>query len=252
MLLSFSIGWMRCVGVGLLGVFVWGAGVVVPAHAQEAPSVQAVVIDDFEGYEVNAVPSTWRYVAPSGREVPAVRALEKDELFHVRREQGNQYLEVKTVNESIRFSRTKKGTLSWNVREYPILRWRWRAHHLPEGANEREKNDAGGAIYVTFDTDWLGRPKSIKYTYSSSLPIGTVVDFGKLYVIVVDSEPESGTGEWQTVRRNLMDDYRRIFGGRPPARPLSITIWSDSDTTGDRAKVDFDDIEVLPGEAGER
>lgn len=222
----------------------------LPAHAQSGRSSPKVV-DDFEDYDIDTVPATWSYIAPSGEEIPAPQALEKGETFHVRQENANKFLQVKTVNESIRFSRTKEESLSWNVRKRPILRWRWRAHHLPRGASERDKNDAGGAIYVTFDTDWLGRPKSIKYTYSSSLPVGTIVDFGQLYVIVTDSKPASGTGTWQTVQRNLLEDYDRIFGGRPPAHPLSITIWSDSDTTGGRAKVDFDDIELLPDYAAE-
>jgi Protein of unknown function (DUF3047). len=99
---------------------------------------------------------------------------------------------------------------------------------------------------VTFGSDWLGRPKSIKYTYSSSLPVGTTVSFGPLKVIVVDSAREPRAGEWETVQRRIRDDYRQVFGGSPPDRPVSITLWSDSDTTGDEAVVDIDDLELLP------
>ncbi|WP_262504726.1 DUF3047 domain-containing protein [Salinibacter ruber] len=53
-------------------------------------------------------------------------------------------------------------------------------------------------------------------------------------------------GEWETVQRRIRDDYRQVFGEDPPDRPVSITLWSDSDTTGDEAKVDVDDIELLP------
>lgn len=241
---------MNRVIAGVLGVLVWAvvvSAVSVPAHAQPGQPSPEVVVDDFEEYSVDTVPSTWWYIAPSGKRIVAPEALEKGELFHVRQEAENKFLRVKTVEESIRFSRTKEGTLSWNVRKRPILQWQWRAHHLPEGASERDENDVGGAIYVTFDTDWLGRPKSIKYTYSSSLPVGTVVDFGQLYVIVADSKVNSETGEWHSVQRNLLEDYEEIFGGRPPAHPLSITIWSDSDTTKDWAQVDFDDIKIVPG-----
>jgi hypothetical protein len=240
---------MSPVVAGVLGLLVSVAALGAPLYAQEEAASSVTVLEDFERYDIDTVPSTWWYVEPSGNRIAAPDALEDGEQFHVLQENENKFLRVKTVNESIRFSQTKEGSLSWNVREQPILRWRWRAHHLPRGANEREKNDTGGAIYVTFDTDWLGRPKSIKYTYSSSLPVGTVVDFGKLYVIVADSKPASGVGEWQTVQRNLLEDYDRIFGGRPPARPLSITIWSDSDTTEDWAQVDFDDIELLRTDA---
>lgn len=239
---------MSRVTAGVLGVLVWTVALYMPAYAQEEQA-SPVVVDDFEDYDVGTVPDTWWYVAPSGERIAAPEALEKKEVFRVQQGEGNNFLRVKTVGESIRFSRTKEGALSWNVRRHPILRWRWRAHHLPVGASERGENDTGGALYVTFDTDWLGRPKSIKYTYSSSLPVGTVVDFGQLYVIVADTKSESEMGKWQTVQRNLLKDYARIFGGRPPPHPLSITIWSDSDTTEDWAQVDFDDIELLPVDA---
>lgn len=123
--------------------------------------------------------------------------------------------------------------------------------HLPEGASEKDKNDSGGAIYVTFGTDWLGRPKSIKYTYSSSLPVGTRVDFGSLTVIVASSAIEGSVGNWMSVERDLLEDYEDVFGGflkkgTPPDRPLSITIWGDSDSVKDSSIVDFDDIMLLP------
>ena len=149
-------------------------------------------------------------------------------------------------NEAIRYSQRNGKEFDWSINELPRLKWRWRAHHLPEGASEKGENDTGAALYVTFGSDWLGRPKSIKYTYSSSLPVGTVVSFGPLKVIVVDSKREPGLGEWKTIQRNVVDDYHQVFGGDPPDRPLSITFWSDSDTTGDYAKVDFDDIQLLP------
>jgi hypothetical protein len=165
-------------------------------------------------------------------------------------EDGNKYLRVETKNESIRLSQVNGTDFNWNIQEYPYLKWRWKAEHLPEGANEKDKNDSGAAIYVTFGTDWLGRPKSIKYTYSSSLPVGTKVGFGSLTVIVASSANEGSVGSWKTLERNLLDDYEDVFGGflkkgTPPDRPLSITIWSDSDSTNDSSKVAFDDIELL-------
>lgn len=217
------------------------------AQSLSGGSVQAEkTLDDFEDDATGAIPDQWVYVNSDGGEMPVSEALETGEIFEVRKEEDNQFLHLRVENESMRFSRTKRSGLNWNVRKRPVLTWRWRALQLPEGASEKDQNDTGAALYVTFDTDWLGRPKSIKYTYSSSLPVGTVVDFGKLYVIVVDSKPASGVGEWRTVRRNVMDDYKRIFGGRPPERPLSVTIWSDSDTTDDVAEADFDDIRFRP------
>lgn len=204
------------------------------------------VVDDFETYKVGTVPDTWFRVDSKDDVRPAEDALEAGESFEVVEENGNQFACVYTDGEYVRFSQRNGHEFDWNVRKRPRLTWRWRARTLPEGANEKGDNDTGAAIYVTFGSDWLGRPKSIKYTYSSSLPVGTVVSFGPLTVIVVNSAQESRTGEWKTRTRHVIKDYRQVFGDDPPTRPVSITISGDSDTTGDESEVHIDDIALLP------
>lgn len=220
-----------------------------------APSVRAqtqsrepkpVRVEDFEAYSVGSFPDKWVHVTESKQIRPYEEVLSSGEKVRVKEEGGNKFVRLITKGEALRFSLRNGEEFTWDLTDHPRLQWQWRALKLPAGASEKGKNDTGGAIYVTFGTDWLGRPKSIKYTYSSSLPIGTTVSFGPLHVIVVSSGTEPYTGEWKTVRRNVVGDYRQVFGGDPPARPVSITFWSDSDTTGDSAKVDIDDIQLLP------
>lgn len=225
----------------------------LPANAQKTDNNNdnRIIIDNFESYETGAIADQWKYITKSGDKLPVEEALEEGEQFHVMDENGNQYLRVETQNESIRLSQVNGDAFNWNIQKQPYLKWRWRALHLPEGASEKDKNDSGGAIYVTFGTDWLGRPKSIKYTYSSSLPVGTRVDFGSLTVIVASSAIEGSVGNWMSVERDLLEDYEDVFGGflkkgTPPDRPLSITIWGDSDSVKDSSIVDFDDIMLLP------
>jgi hypothetical protein len=212
-----------------------------------ADAVQdTVVVDNFESDAPGEHPNKWVYVAKNESIIPISKGIEQGETFEVQEENGNRFIRTRTEDEALRFSVVNGRQIEWNLKENPRLQWRWRAIHLPEGASEKGKNDTGGAVYVTFGKDWIGRPKSIKYTYSSSLPVGTVVSYGPLKVIVVDSKREPRTGEWKTVQRRITDDYRQVFGGKPPNRPVSITIWNDSDTTHDKAIVDFDDIELLP------
>jgi hypothetical protein len=219
-----------------------------PAVSPQSPESQkpGIVVDDFEAYTPGNFPSEWVYVSSDKEILPPEEVREPGEEITVQSQGGNQFLRVRVENEAIRYTQRNGEDFDWSINELPRLKWRWRAHHLPEGASEKGENDTGAALYVTFGSDWLGRPKSIKYTYSSSLPVGTVVSFGPLKVIVVDSKREPRLGEWKTIQRNVVDDYHQVFGGDPPDRPLSITFWSDSDTTGDYAKVDFDDIQLLP------
>ncbi len=93
--------------------------------------------------------------------------------------------------------------------------------------------------------DWLGRPRSIKYTYSSTLPVGTTASYGALRVIVVASAAD-GLGDWIRIERDVVADYRRVFRKDPPTVPVLITLWGDSDNTGGVSDVYFDDIALLP------
>jgi hypothetical protein len=245
---GFLVGLLLLTG-GFRGEVVGHAQQTTPRapDTTSAPSSSAqIVVDDFESYQTGRFPSDWVYVSSDKEILSPEEVREPGESITVRSEDGNQFLHVRVENEAIRYSQVNDRDFDWTLDEHPRIRWRWRAHHLPEGASERGQNDTGAALYVTFGSDWLGRPKSIKYTYSSSLPVGTVVSFGPLKVIVVDSKREPGLGEWKTVQRDLRSDYRQVFGDAPPNRPVSITFWSDSDTTGDYAEVDFDDITLLP------
>jgi len=226
-----------------------GSGVGSVSVAQDAVSGDGpsnVVVDTFDDQAVGEPPDGWVFVKSEDRVQPYEEAREPGETMVVKEEDGDHFVRLETKNEAFRYSKRNGVDFEWNLNTHSRISWRWRALHLPEGASEKGENDTGGAIYVTFGTDWLGRPKSIKYTYSSALPVGTVVDFGNLYVIVVDSAREPRMGEWQKVTRDVRQDYRQVFGGSPPDRPVSITLWSDSDTTEDWARVDVDDIVIRP------
>lgn len=221
--------------------------VVAGWSSAEDSAARAVVVDDFESDVPGSYPAKWRFFTSHDRRFrPLDPYLGENERFYVVAEDGNQFARAYTKGEALRVSMPTRR-LAWRLSRHPVLSWRWRAHRLPEGAREDRVNDVGGAVYVSFSkTDWLGRPLSIKYTYSSSLPVGTVVSTGNVKVIVV-TNGESVTERWVHVERNVVEDYRRVFGGEPPDEPFTITLWSDSDDTKSEAEVDFDDLTLLAG-----
>ena len=197
-------------------------------------------------------PDRWTYVVNKRKTASYEEAREPGESFLVRAEDGNQFLRSHVERESQRY--TRRNGLDgyvWNLNAHPRLAWRWRVHVYPEGASERGDNDVAAAVYLTFGSDWLGRPKSIKYTYSTSLDPGTTVSFGPLKVIVVDSVAAGDLGTWHTVQRDVVADYRRVFGDDPPDEPVSITLWSDADDTNTVAEADFDDLCLVRPASGE-
>lgn len=236
-------GDMLTVWLGMLVLVVPLQGTAQSQGEREVTSKR--VVEDFESYAPGDLPSRWKFVTDRKEILPLEAVVDEQETFYVEQEHGNKFVRAYTAGEAQRITLRNGVDFDWSVEQYPRLEWRWRALHLPRGASEKDKNDTGAAVYVTFGEDWLGRPKSIKYTYSTSLPVGTVVSFGPLKALVVSSGQE-GIGQWKTMQRDIVADYRQIFGGSPPDRPVSITLWSDSDTTRDEARADFDDIELLP------
>ncbi|MFW5972741.1 MAG: DUF3047 domain-containing protein [Bacteroidota bacterium] len=227
-------------------LLLWIAGLPIGAvPAVPADSSAEVMIEDFQEYQTGHWPTRWRFIYGKDNAATLDELVADDRSFLVREERGRKFLRMETHGRSLRISLRAGIDFDWDIEEHPRISWEWRAHELPVDAREDRLNDTGAALYVTFGADWLGRPRSIKYTYSTLLPKGTVVRFGSLRVLVVDTGLE-GTGEWKTVDRDVMADYRQIFGGEPPRGPVSITLWSDSDDTRSSAIADFDNIRLLP------
>lgn len=236
-------------------------GLTAPAMAQfdkmeTIPPFQTsrgtFAIETFEDDSTGSLPGEW--YNRDGKLKPANHK-EEAKLFRymVAEEGGNKFLRYEGTNaRHLNFpfiNRDKENIYDINIYETPILSWKVRAHRLPQNANEdsKDKNDTVASIYVVFD---LGRvalfkkvPKSIRYTWSTTLEEGTQTSklFGNQNIIVVKSG-ESDTGKWITFERNVVEDYRRVFGDDPPKTPLAILILSDGDSTGSYVKADYDDI----------
>ena len=217
----------------------------MPVAAQPDP----VVLDTFDDEQEGAYPQPWVFVTSDGNAIDLETQMSETEWARVQREDGRAYLRTYTQDEALRISLLNDEHFNWDLEAHPWIEWTWRIHAYPEGGDEteRRRNDTAAAVYVTFGADWLGRPKSIKYTFSSTLPVGATDAQGPLRVMVVDSANEPRLGEWKTMRRNIRSDYRQLFGEDPPNDPISITIWNDSDTIdGQTSESDFAAIRVLP------
>lgn len=62
----------------------------------------------------------------------------------------------------------------------------------------------------------------------------------KTMMIAVNSGP-SQVGEWVTVTRDLVADYRQAFGEEPPAI-VGVAIMTDADNTGEQATAWYGDL----------
>lgn len=158
-------------------------------------------------------------------------------------EGGNKFLRADSRGTSVhvQIGYEKK----WELKEFPILRWRWRAQTFPEGTNEREKsgNDSVLAVYVVFG-GWP-IPRSIKYIWSDTLPLGEIFDspHSRKTKIVVVRSGRSMMGKWIPEERDVLVNCRSLFGDRDKD-PITqgIALLTDSDNTNTQAEEDYGDI----------
>jgi hypothetical protein len=131
---------------------------------------------------------------------------------------------------------------------HPLLAWRWRVDRLPEGEDLSLKrgSDASARVYVYFDTPGLPwQKRNMDYVWSATLPVDTVLEspYSKQSkIVVVESGPDH-LGSWQTVKRNVVEDYRRCFEDDPPMI-VAIGLMTDTDSTQTDALAYYDDLTV--------
>ncbi|MFO7847145.1 MAG: DUF3047 domain-containing protein [Balneolaceae bacterium] len=210
-----------------------------------------VYLEDFQKYPVGSIPDEW--YNRDGDNIPATydEPIKSEYKYRVEQENSEKFLRFEGVQaKHLNFPLKDKEEL--NILENPVLKWQWRIHDIPEGGDEDSSsmNDVAASVYVVFDTSRIlfqQVPVSIRYTWSSKHPEGSV--FSKLrgrQQIVVVGTGENKKGEWQTFERNLVEDYKKLFGKTPPKTPIALLILSDSDDSRSFTKADYNNFELHP------
>lgn len=156
-------------------------------------------------------------------------------------EQGDQVLQA--VSHAAASGLVKR--VSFDPRELPWLTWRWKiSATLPDGdARTRDGDDYAARVYVIFP-HWI-KPltRSINYIWANRLPTGSAVPnsyYARAMMLAVQSGDERA-GRWIHERRNLVADYRQLFGEDPPMAG-AVAIMTDTDNTGGVAHAWYDDL----------
>lgn len=190
-------------------------------------------VEEFTQYEADKFPISFKTY-------PFQRGKAQD-VYIVKDDGGNKFLHAsddKDVSVQV-FKR-----FVWNTKQYPNFAWKWRAVTLPKGADENNgrPNDSACGIYVTFG-GYTGN--AIKYVWSSTLPVGTVVEKkpGKFYIIVAESGAGS-VGSWQTHAVNVLEDYKKLFKAEPSKDPDGFGLLTDGNATHTPAVCDYDDFVI--------
>jgi hypothetical protein len=193
----------------------------VLAVAAAAPDV--VVVEDWLSQPVGTkgIPAPWqkqRWGSPAYD-------------FTVVEDRGRRVLHLKSAGDSSNISKEIKGKV--NLKATPILEWTWKVIALPKGGDSRKKetDDQAAQLYVT----WPRFPEAVRsriigYIWDTTAPAGAIIKSqktGTVTYVVVRSGPGE-LGQWLTERRNIREDFKRIYGEEPDD-PSLVSFGIDSD-----------------------
>ena len=196
-----------------------------------AATDRVVVIEDWSAHAVSrkGIPSGWKGEAFGQR---------ADYDFTIEQDGGRRVIHLESRDEHSTIARDITGKVK--LKETPILEWTWKATILPTGGDLRRKEatDMAAQLYVVWPrVPALLRSRIIGYVWDATTPVTTMVKSQKTGTVtfVVMRSGSGDLGKWLTERRNVAEDYAKIYG-EFPANPGAITVSIDSNDTHSTAE----------------
>lgn len=156
----------------------------------------------------------------------------------------------------------------FNVYEHPKVRWRWKISNVYAKGEEttRAGDDYPVRIYIIFryEPEAASFGQRIKYGLAKKIygeyPPHSSLNYiwanrkhaerfltnvfaEEAKMVLLEAGPEKA-GRWIEEEIDILEDYQKAFGTRPPAI-AGIAIMNDSDNTGERSLSYVDYIEIF-------
>ena len=185
-----------------------------------------------------AVTEDWSLHASGGRGIPlgwapyATLGGRPAYDFVIMEDAGRRALRVASHDEHSTIAKE----LHLDLAATPILEWSWKMVEIPAGADVRNRgtSDLTGYLVVVWPRfPEVLRSRLIAYAWGSIEPAGTVErsrKTGTVTFFILRSRSEN-LGRWLTERRNIVEDYHRVYGERPDESPKVIAISIDTNDT---------------------
>ena len=153
---------------------------------------------------------------------------------------------IKEKDENVYRLRSKASAISiykeikLDVEKNPILEWTWKTTKIPEkgSAKHYSRDDQAIGIYVVFPRfPSMLNSRLIAYIWDSNVPKEKILRSRKQLMVhyIVMRSGKKDLKKWITERRNVLEDYRKIFSSVPP-KIGGISIMIDSDDTNSTAE----------------
>jgi hypothetical protein len=146
---------------------------------------------------------------------------------------------IKLRTESSSFALEKSITV--DLSQTPYLEWEWKVTVPPTGGDfsSPDTDDQAAQLLVVFPKTFFERRKVISYIWDPTASKGTIAAAaGPIYLNVKAIVVESGAGEignWLLEKRNVVEDYRALFG-EIPERAVAIRMQINSQHTNSVAE----------------
>jgi hypothetical protein len=216
-------------GIGAGLCIIIGIFFIVSSGAQEG----ILWVDKFSvGKVTDGIPTDWTLEKKTG---------ESD--IKVEQSGDNAYVHFVSNNSSFGL----KKEMNFSIKDYPYLNWRWKVSRLPEKGDFliKETDDQAAQIYTLFprfpakvNTEIVG------YLWESNLKNkgreGQSPAWSKSKVIVLQAGPEK-LNQWVQEKRNVYEDYKRLFKKEPP-KAGGISIYINTQHTQGKAESCYDHI----------
>lgn len=133
---------------------------------------------------------------------------------------------------------------------YRYLRWSWKISGTIPGGDERTKagDDYAARVYVVFAGRFFWQTRAINYIWANRLPKGAALPnaFTANAMMLAVESGAAASGTWLHEERDILADYRRLFG-EEPGEATAIAIMTDTDNTGSSATAWYGDIFLESG-----
>jgi len=197
---------------------------------------EVVLVDDFEKYQPGDFPADWNGRKEEAKNIYLVQVDSSE----------NHYLSANSPDTDMFIIREAKV----DIGEYQYLNWQWKVNELPKGGNESIKKfcDVAASVNVVLVASKI-IPKTIKYSWSTTLEKGTRTKSPYAFWpsradIIVMQSGDSLSGQWITEKRNVFQDYKKLYkrSKRKSYEIDAIVLMTDADNTSSSAKADYDNI----------
>jgi hypothetical protein len=183
--------------------------------------------------------------------------------YQVVKDRGRYVLKADGIGTSSCLFREVKAEL----KDYPIIAWKWKISNVIRQAMEtrKDRNDSAARVIVVFETGteeippWYGLEYLVSRMLKRNEPFGPRLDYiwgnriekGRILdnpsvkhskVFVLESGKHKAN-RWIWEKRNLVDDYKAAFGTEPEGI-LALGIQTDADQSNEGVTAYYGEISL--------